>query len=254
MPGLKFNKPRKYVKRAVKTVKKVLSDNYGGKGGMQTLMRDVANMKMLINVEKKHLHSNVTDQMQFAQSNTLAYTNYGGVYVANVTPQISQGVTASTRTGNSVKATGCCFEFEVVGDSALVNSLAYKIHIVRKRDNQSFMTPSTALSLIWIPNPFSPNGAAIDTFSTRDVDNMKNFQIVKTISGRLEPDSLTGQTARRQHRVPLKLNHHFRYDGPSTTLPIDNNYFIYVVADSGVQSLNTGGLFRYNVRWFFTDN
>jgi len=221
---------------------------------MSRLTKDVAMMKRLINVEKKHHAQHIPDQLQFAQGNTLAYTAPGGYYVANVTPQIPQGITATTRNGNSVKATGCCFEFEVTGDTALVNSLGYKIHIVRKKDNQSGMTPSTAGPLIWNTNPFSPSGNSIDTFSNRDIDNMKNFQIVKTIQGRLEPDSITGQIARRQHRVPLKLNHHFRYDSGVTGLPIDNNYFLYVVADSGVQSLNTGGLFRYNVRFFYTDN
>lgn len=251
MAGKYFPKTKAKVR---KMIGGALKKRYASKGGLGTLVKDVAMMKRLINVEKKHLRSGISDSAQFAQGNTLAYTAPGGYYFANVTPQIPQGVTANDRTGNSVKATGCCFEFEVLGDTSLVNSLGFKIHIVRKADNQSFMTPSTAGPLIWNYDPFSPSGNSIDCFSTRDVDNMKNFQIVKTITGRLEPDSITGQQARRQIRCPLKLNHHFRYDSASTTLPIDNNYFIYVVADSGVQSLNTGGLFRYNVRWFFTDN
>lgn len=254
MAGKYVKRAGRAIKRAVKAGVRAAGRRYGKAGGMSKLASDVAYMKKLINVEKKHLQSDISTQASFAQGNTLAYTAPGGLYNANVTPQIPQGVTAGSRTGNSVKCTGCCFEFEVVGDTSLVNSLGYKIHIVRKKDNQSFMTPTTAAPLIWLYDPFSPNGNSIDTFSTRDLDNMKNFQIVKTIQGRLEPDSITGQTPRRQHRVPLRLNHHFRYDGASTSLPIDNNYFIYVVADSGVQSLDTGGLFRYNVRWFFTDN
>lgn len=242
------------IARAGRKVARAGVRRYARAGGLGKLASDVAMMKRLINVEKKHLKSDVSVQMQFAQALTLANASPGGYYFANVTPQVPQDLTASGRTGNSIKATGCCFEFEVVGDTSLVNSLTYKIHIVRKKDNQSFMTPATAGPLIWNANPFSPGGTAIDNYSTRDIDNMKNFQIVKTITGRLEPDSLTGQTARRQHRVPLRLNHHFRFDGASTSLPIDNNYFIYVTADSGMQSTNTGGLFRYNVRWFYTDN
>ena len=105
--------PLKYVKRAVRRVKKAVKKRYGfnkkSKGiKYGTMARDVAKLAQMINAEKK------TYQLSYnSQYTGQVLINATGALCYDITPLLAQGTATDQRTGASVKLHSALYQFQI---------------------------------------------------------------------------------------------------------------------------------------------
>lgn len=205
-------------------------------------------LKSLVNVEKKRIDVTPGGPTTFGQTAGAGVT---GAFAVIVTPSIPQGLTGATRNGNSLKLVSCVLDLYFNQSVNAVNGSKIKWHLICKPDNSTDVGPSTALTQFFEPNPFS---TVIDYHSSRDAEFFTAYKIIKSGVVSLTPDNLTGQIAFAQRKVPLKLNHHMKYNTDASTVTTKNKFFLLFTMDTGDVVALTGAQVQYNMRWFFTDN
>lgn len=254
-----YRKAKRTGKRAVKGVKRVIKNNYGGKKGISSLIRDVASIKALVNVEKKVWQH--TGGALAGQQGTAGVNGVGQSLLSFRIPQgihggPQPGVSGSNgqRIGNSIKATGCNITIQVNQQTSTSSEIRYKIVIVRKKECVQPQTATQVLDTLYEPNPFLLTGTIIDYHSDRYLNTYPQYQILKTVHGKLNADQIASQVSYNVHKIPLKLNFHLTYNGTGTLDPLNNNLYMFVMCDSGQTSLNTGIVWQYTMKLFYVDN
>jgi len=238
-------KARKFGGNVVKAGVKAVKGRYAPKGKVNygRIASDAAKLVQLMNVEKKYIDTAITtNDTQFSQS---------GYYATEITPVVSQGITSSTRNGNSIKLVSARIDFQVKADTLCVNGLRYKWFIVCVKDNSNVPSSGAVTQRCFDTNIF---GSYYDYHSQRDPDFYKLFQIVAKGGGKLMADSISGQAGINQFSKNLKLNHHLKYDSNSATATTQNAMHLIVFADTGTNAGTTGGLLSWSSRFWYVDN
>ena len=246
MPGKKTS----FIKRAGRYVKKGLKKRYGSwsKPNISQLSKDVAMLKHLVNVEKKKTDvtlSTPTGIGQFADE-SLATT---GVYVTRLTPTINQGIQNNQRTGNSLKLVSAMVNMEFRQQSSCRNNIRLRWYIINVPEED--MGLSNVEVKFMEENPFS---GVIDYNSSRNPEFFTQFKVIRSGNVYIKQDAQSNLAYQANVKCPLKLNHHLKYDANDTANSTKNQFYLYVVADRGDVSLNTGVQIQYNTRWYYTDN
>lgn len=201
----------------------------------------------LMNIEKKRI--------DVAQGNGVSFAQFAGAatgaYAVDITPTISQGVTGNTRNGLSVKLVSCCADIQINQSTNTVSEFRYKWFIVCRPDASLTTNASVALSQFFESNLFS---GVVDYHSNRDPEFYHQFRVIKSGYGKLTSDQLATQTSYNQFKVPLKLKHHLKYNTDASTTTTKNQFFMFIVADSGDVTALTGGQVRFNMRYYYVDN
>lgn len=241
---------RKRVRKFVRKVGAIAKKRYVRKGGpnMKNIIKDVKMLKHLTNAEKKR-----TDDTQIA-ANSVAQINGVGVTGALayiITPTIAQGLTNASRIGNSLKLVSCCLDFNFGSQASLLSRIEFKYYIVCRPDNSTSYPVATSLAQFFEVNPFS---SVIDSFSARDPEYFSAFKVIKQGKVVLPEDSITGGFGNKQVKIPLRLNHHLKYNTNASIVTTKNELMLFVTASSGDVALLTGGTFQYNARFYYTDN
>ena len=254
-----YRKAKRAGKRVVKRAGRVIKNNYGGKKGISSLIRDVASIKALVNVEKK-----VWQHTGGATAGQIGTTGVNGVGQSLLSLRIPMGVhggpqpgtpgTNGQRVGNSVKATGCHLNIQINQQTSTTNELRYKIVIVRKKECVQPQTATQVLDTLYEPNPFLLTGTIIDYHSDRYQNTYPQYQILKTVHGKLSADQLASQVSYNVHKIALNLGFHLTWNGTGTSDPLNNNLYMFVLCDSGQTSLNTGIVWQYSMKTFYVDN
>ena len=242
----------KYVKKQAKRAYGAAKKRYVRKGGpnMRNIVSDVKMLKRLVNVEKKRVDYNFGGSY-------LAVAQYNGLLTgaasADVTPIIAEGITGNTRNGLSVKLTSCCIDLFFKQQVNTINGLKIRWFYVCKPDNAQTLGPSTCLTQLLDPNPFT---TIIDYHSSRDPEYFTSLRIVKQGVVTLSQDSLATGVSYQQRKVPLKLNHHLKYNTDGSTTTTKNAFFLIFTADTGDRQSPslTGVDVGFNIRYFYTDN
>lgn len=241
---------KKYAKGVVKRGVALAKKRYVKRGqpNMKNIMNDVKMLKHLVNVEKK--------RKDFTQITALPVAALNGVGVSgaqcfNISPAIAQGITQGTRNGNSIKLTSACFDIQFAQQTSTVNDLKVKWHIICRPDNGASYSPATVQDTFYEPNPFS---GVIDFYSSRDPEYFNAFRVIKSGVIDLKQDQVTSGQSIIQKKIPLKLNHHQKYNTDASTSTVKNAFFLLITASGGDMALSTGASFGYNVRWYYTDN
>ena len=246
--GTRLKKTARGAKRIAGRVAKSAYKGY-------TKLRDYQNASALamagmrlMNVEKKRLDvaPNQTGTA-FALTAGLA----SGAYVSDITPAISQGISGTTRNGNSIKLVSACLDIQVKQQPSCVNQFRYKYFIVCRPDASQTLTPTIAFDQFCDVNPFT---GFRDIHSNRDPEFYGQFRVIKRGSGSLSQDQVTSGVGYNQFKIPLKLNHHLKYNSDASTTTTKNQMFLFFVADSGDSVAGTGALAYYNVRYYYVDN
>lgn len=241
---------KKYARTASKKIYKKAIHPYVNKkkgyANRQKLYKEIYNIKRLINVEKKRYDSTLaaTSFAQFSGALT-------GAICTTVNPLPAQGLTGSTRTGNSIKLVSYCMDLAFNSSINTSNAVRIKYYLFYKPDNTIDTTNTQALTSLLEPNPFS---AVIDYHSNRDPEYMSSFKILHTGYVSLQPDQIAGQISYAQRRHASKLSLHLKYNTDGTTTTARNKIFFACVADSGDVGALTGAQVQLNFRWFYTDN
>ena len=244
----------KFVKRGGKVIKRVRK--YAKKVNRNPVVKGVASvakiaqMVRLLNVEKKRVDFNFQGSyLGIGQYNALVT----GAASADVTPGIPQGVTSTTRNGNSLKLTSCCIDLFFKQQANAINAMRIKWFFVCKPDNAVDLGPNSALTQFLDPNPFS---LVIDYHSSRDPEFFTSLKIIKQGVVTLSQDSLATGVSYQQRKVPLKLNHHLKYNTDGSTITTKNKFFFFFTADIGDRQAAslTGADVGFNIRYFYVDN
>jgi len=253
------------VVKTAKKVYKLAKGRYAGKNlgsNIKNIISDVAMMKSLLNVEKKHVTVHVANAATAQLSG-----NVSGLTSQDITPIMSQGTTAETRTGNSIKLTSQYIQLQFhhqTNTSAPTKGCVYIFKCVGRANLNAF----NAAAEIWKYNPFIGTGInVIDYNSQRNQDYFKDFILVRKKNFRVACDSLTGQQQITNVSIPLRYkNHHVKFDN-NTNVVTSGQLYMYILLDSGnvagtastltgvpVTQQLSGLLYSMNLQSFYVDN
>jgi len=243
-------KAGKIVRRVAKAGMAAAKKRYVKKGGpnVKNIYNDVMTLKRLMNAEKKRLDVSITTPVSFGATAGVGVT---GLYAVNITPLIAQGAQGNQRNGLSVKLVSGCMDIQFGQSVNTNNQVRIRYFIVCRPDNANGATASSVSQMLLEPNPFS---SVIDFHSSRDPENFRNLRVIKKGTATLIPDSITGQISYQQFKIPLKFNHHLKFQTDATTGSQVNNFYFIVTADTGDAVALTGGNVLFNMRWYYTDN
>lgn len=210
--------PPKFVKRAVKAGKRFVKKRYNlgkkKKGGLNVgaIAQDVAKLAMMINAEKKTF--SITAQNALALIGVgQVNANNTGTRVFDITPLISQGVTAETRNGDSVKLHSAYFQFMVSQQANAVISNKCSIELWHNNGG-ALISAADFQDALYAPTVFS---TVIDYQSPRNIDRMGDFRLARKMIVSLEAEQTTGAKTVRYVNMPISFNkgkgHHVRYSG-----------------------------------------
>jgi len=240
---------KKIAKRVYKKVKTAAKKRYMRKGSLNVarIVQDVKMLKHLVNVEKKRFDVTLTTPAPVS----LSFNAAQGAYAAIISPAPIEGVGNNERVGNSIKLVSAMINLRFSQQSSAVNPVHIKYWIVCRPDNATSYTANSTFSHFLEPNPFSTQR---DYHSNRDPEYFTSMKVIKSGTVVLKQDSITGGQSIVQRKIPLKLNHHLKFNTDATTISTKNQFYLFAVASEGDQALSTGGLIQYNIRWYYTDN
>lgn len=260
------------IKKGGKYVKRELSNRYGGYGligGGMKLAQDIAMVKGILNAEKKRYRitsseTGLVGQVEFVSS---------GHEVIDATPYISQGVTATTRNGASLKLTSSYIQFQYYQQGGTNHPMKIKMFYLWTDDADmtiSDVAPRFLLPNRWIQN-YNGGINVYDFQSARNMDHYKNFKVLSTKTFVMRADSLSGQTQVNTVRMPIRYNRgkgqHVRYDTNSNTVT-NGKFFILILADTGncdpvqtstlsgvpIGAHSTGAFLNWDILHYYVDN
>lgn len=224
----------KYAKK-ISRVRKVVKKRYfKGKGlfnpKLNTMARDIARLKSLVNVEKKSLESNV---IPYATS-PIGQVNLtqAGLFIDDITPLPIQGIGHSQRNGNEIKLVSMCIKGQIRQQVNCTHNGKIKIYIILPQGPQIAMTAITNGQFLET-NPLSN---VIDYNSSRNVDYFKNYRVLKTLTITMPSDGSSAPTLIKDFSIIMKLSHHIKWADDSNTNFTNGQMILLAVADSG----NTG--------------
>jgi len=234
------------LKKTYRKVRTMAKKRYSNRSN---IAKDVAMLKHLVNVEKKRSDTTVTIAQPFARANG----GSDGAYHAILSPTIVQGITSNERVGNSVKLVSGCLDVSIEQQINAVNANKLKLLIVCRQENAANYTSSATLNTMFEVNPFTSRR---DFYSNRDPEYFSEFKIIKSVTMTLSQDQISTGTARIQKKIPLRFNHHLKYNNDGTTTTTKNQFYIIVLASDGEMASPalTGAQIQYNMRWYYTDN
>lgn len=214
-----------------------------------SIAKDVANLKHLLNVEKKKTDVTLSTPTPLAQYADTSLTTTG-VYVTRITPTIDQGIQNNQRTGNSLKLVSAMINLYFTQQQHATESLRLKWYIICVPEED--MPTSQVENKFMEENPFS---GVIDFNSSRDPEHFTQFKIIRSGNAYLKADtSHIARTSSANVKVPLKLNHHLKYASNTTADSTKNQFYLYVTVDRGDIALSTGANIQFNTRYYYTDN
>jgi len=243
-----MKKAKAYVKRQGKRAFRAAKKRYVQKGklNISKLSADVQMLKHLVNTEKRRVDlSPAASQVgQFNGAST-------GQYAFGLSPTIPQGVTQGGRIGNSVKLVSGVLDLRLAQQSAAVNNIKVKLYIVCRPDNSATGSATTAINEFLELNNFS---GVNDYYSNRDPEYFKAFRVITQKTFIMKQDSVTSGTSIIQTKIPLRFNHHQKYNTNASTTTVSNQFYIFMVASDGDTAASTGVSLQWNMRWYYTDN
>jgi len=273
-----------YKKTARQVEKKVFGTGgfkrrYGigkGKGGIKidAIAKDLMMIKSRLNSEKKEKREVEITSGKVAQ----VFNDLNGYWFQDITPTLGQGTGADERVGNSLKMTGCNFNFQFIGQQNTLTGRKIKIGLYRVRDPSlgpsDYSTDVT--TDVFDANPLT---GLLDYNAARAYRNSKNDGIacirektvylpkIQQLGTSSDRANLDYEKAYKTVNFPVKLNDLIRYEQDNDNLPNGFRYVILVRADVGnsgsissniqnipVTSSSSGVDFRMGQRWWYVDN
>jgi len=255
---------KKYVKKVAKKAGGMVKKRYFKGAGysrpnLATMVRDLALVKRSLNVEKKHIQSVISNNIDIGQTN--ANVN-SGFSVVDITPVITQGVGYDQMTGNSVKLVSMALSLQIKQQSATAHPMKVRMVIVKTRG-----TPVAAGTFGTNFYDVNPITGLTDFNSERNTNFFRDYQVVKSKILYLQPDPTSGEIMLNNYKVIMKMNHHLKYNQNTTTLT-DGQLLVGFFCDSGNKStttastlanipvlkINSGATIQYFTKYYYVDN
>ncbi|AXH74220.1 MAG: capsid protein [Cressdnaviricota sp.] len=249
----RFKKPYKIAAKVANIAKK----RYVRKGNLNIskISSDLMKLKALINVEKKRFdiapNGNLVGQVN---------ANATGTFVTDITPLPVTGTGFSQRTGSSIKIVSGYQELTFINQ--VNNNHKTLVQVEYWRIKGATQVPSTFLSDIYSVNPAT---GIIDLMSDIDPDYFGQAKCFYKRRFNVPAPQYAGQLVQKVVKIPMKLQHHIRFDRDSIT--VDDGQIIMIIrADSGnyglvsaignmlTQQTLSGLTFNFDQKWYYVDN
>lgn len=257
---------KRIFKKATRAVKKRYFKGKGyAKPKYNTMLKDVAFLKKMINAEKKRIivSNSGLGSAGIGQVNG----NASGHYLVGLTPLPPQGNDYNQRTGNSIKWASSFLNFQFVHESATTAATKLTIHIVKFVGLQPTNIASAVLDKYILPNNFISGSPIYDDNSFRNPDYFKSFKIITRKTVFIRCDNISNQPVSKNVKIGIKPNHHIKWATDGTTIS-EGQVFLLITSDTGNYSLSTnctlpnvyqtanstGILMNYNYTHYFIDN
>lgn len=267
--GLK-SLPKKAYKKVYgsRTIPQALSSTGKVARDVLALTKTVGMLASRLNVEKK-----LVDRDVMTSGVGLVNVNTEGSIKVDVTPIIGQGVTESTRTGNSLKLTGLSFPMSFTQEGSCLGDRMLRISLYKVTSSDNGVTPQECYDQLYDINPLTgiKDFNASKAYRNAKTDGIKHIRtqtvmVKSTSSG--NSDSAIGITERqvRNVRFNVKLNDLLRYNANADTLPSGTRYFLIIQCNAGnvgatnstrdvaVTAPATGITARISQRTWYVDN
>ncbi len=256
---------RKYVKKAKRAVKKRYTKKTGGLN-YRKIVSDVASLKRVLNPELKRFNQgNLALTGTYLRLGQVQGTNSGYVCI-DITPSPAQGVSDTTRNGDSIRLNHIDFKFQLIKQSQNFNGTRVKFWIIHQKG--IIQTDANAMVAQFL-NLNTFNGL-YDFNSDRNYDLSKQVSVMKTgyISVPVSTMTSNGQTLIKDYSFKQYFkNFHVKFVNNSQTIG-SGQLFLLMVADAGNSSSNTAatapnipntainsGLYlNYDLTSFYYDN
>lgn len=227
------------------------------------LARDVGSLMKMVNAEKKR----IVQVSSSGQVVSQVFNDNSAHYLVDITPNPSQGVTISSKTGNSIKLHSTNFDFQFTSQANAISGMLIKIQIV-KVIGLNYTDINDVMNKFVNPNKFITGTPVIyDTSSDRDPDYFKNFQILRTVYCKLPDEQIANQVSMIRKRFGIKYkNHHIRTNDDTTSVSM-GQIFMLITADRGnsgntastrgripITQANTGVGLEYANTHYYYDN
>lgn len=227
------------LKRASRYVKKEAKKRYINRGGRIAtgkIMKDVAWLKSVLNPEKKRFQQNITDAT-VGQCNV----NANGFYALDITPTPSQGVTSTTRNGNSIKIHSTYVKYQFQSQNLSSGSpIKFRMMVVQVV-GQPYTSVTSAVTTMFDANSFITGGSITDYNSDRNEEAFKQFKIIRSQNLYLKPNGHSNQRMHFTGGMGIKWkSHHVKYVTDAGTSVQDGQYFLLILADNGNVNATTG--------------
>lgn len=221
---------------------------------MKKKYRKPMNMKKLayqvaqINCEKKEngVYSSGLTVGQITVASAGAYASSGHYLTSFITPQPSQGDSGVTRDGDEITITGMYNMLQFSQQSNTTQGIKGKIYIFSPRVTASTASVSVGAFLNANPMIYGANNSLVtvyDTMSARNMDNFKNFKILRTKNFYVPPDpGSTTQKLIKTVRCGLKFKKPWKVRFDQTNNLVEGQIYMLIVCESGNLSANTPNL------------
>ena len=253
---------RKFAKRQFRRGRRALRRRYVNKRGnlrVGRISRDVARLKMLVNVEKKD-HSGSESAINFALSDSLQTLGRGDALYKLSGPV--QGTTATTRVGNSIRISSINMALRIQGQASLTDVRNYCIYFLQYAgvpDPAKDSTAGTAdydNTLILDFLEYNSDGR-LNEMCFRTKETFRNWRILKVIKGRLGAQmySSGGEDFRTYNFFlkPFKGMEHLKFDDNDSD-PLQNPIYMFLTSTGGDTNSNTGLRTEFDYRINYIDN
>ena len=240
----------------------------GAVQGLQNLAKDVAMIKSRLNVEKKHIDTDVAS-FTLGQTNGLA----DGAHYFEVTPLISQGTEGGQRIGQSLKLTGMTFPMSFTQQTSCKGDRKVKITLVRVMSADGGVTAEEAFNTFYDVNPLTGvrdyNAPKAYRNGTHDGITHLATKVITVKGPQLSQGASLDDTERNVSncRLSLKLQQIFRYFQNGDNIPEGIKYYMFFQCNAGnksasvtstqdvaVTETNSGVIARLGQRSWWVDN
>lgn len=229
------------------------------------LRSEIKGIKSRQNVEKNYVDRDVVTS-SVGQVNASS----DGIFLADVTPVISQGDGQGNRHGNSLKLTGMSFPISFIGQQNCRSARKIVVSLFRVRDNNNNTSGNDLVNTYWDLNPLN---SLRDTGAPRNYRHSKHDGVTlvrqKTYMLKSPHQNYASDLTEQSHftaKFNVTLQDVFRYATNPDVTPDGLRYFLVFQCDSGnvsttdstldvpIQTGNSGVSLRLSQRSWYVDN
>lgn len=250
-------------RQALKTSAQIATD-------VAKLSASVAYLGSRLNAEKKYKDRDIITG-NFGQVNG----NANGIYMIDVTPDISQGTDSDERIGNSLKLTGLSMPIQFSGNAGTISSRKIRVMLFRVQSADNGVNATECINDYFDVNPVttildmnSPRAYRKHTHDGIKLIRSKTYSLPAVPTTLIDSDDIADANERSSFmaKFNVKLDDILRYNASGDTTPDGTRYYMYFFADKGnvglsassldvpVQGTGTGVKFTLAQRAWWVDN
>lgn len=274
-----FKKIARFAKKTTKRIGKRYGTSVGRrgirvtKGGVRKVSSDSARIGKLaaqMAVVMDKLNSEKKSKELLVQQGFIGQTNanLAGYFISDLTPTWTQGITETTRIGNSLKLTGMHMNIQFQGMIDCYSNRVVKMQLIKTTDMVSSFT-----AIIQDMYDVNPLTGLHDFHSNYDYsDNKRVHKVLRTKRIFLKSPTTFDTNSRskitKQMTFGLKMAEVLRFENDAATVPNDYRLFVVFFLDTGnsspsAASTNAGNMnpaassgveTQYHTKFWYVDN